>query len=91
LVLMPDDTIAQAVIGMERLRAAIEALAIPHARRRPPGVMTLSIGIAGWTPELDETTAQVLGAADLALYAAKEHGRNRVVAPGRSSSEIRRL
>jgi two-component system chemotaxis response regulator CheY len=82
LILLPDDTPERALVGMERLRAAIEGLAIPHAGRRPPGIVTLSIGIAGWHPEVDETPAQVLEAADVALYTAKQHGRNRVVAPG---------
>jgi diguanylate cyclase (GGDEF)-like protein len=82
LILMPDATPDRAVVGMERLRASVERLAIPHAGRIPPGVITLSIGIAGWHPEHDESPAQVLEAADVALYTAKEHGRNRVVAPG---------
>ena len=82
LILMPDDTPDRAVVAMERLRLAIETLAIPHSGRRPPGVVTLSIGIAAWFPESGETPAQVLEAADSALYVAKQHGRNRVVAPG---------
>lgn len=82
LILMPDTTPDRAVVGMERLRAGIERLAIPHAGRVPPGTLTLSIGIAGWHPEQDETPAQVFEASDVALYASKEHGRNRVVAPG---------
>jgi diguanylate cyclase (GGDEF)-like protein len=91
LILLPDETAERAVVGMERLRGAIEALAIPHASRRPPGVVTMSIGIASWNREADATPAQVLEAADSALYAAKQHGRNRVVAPGRAVSEFRRL
>ena len=91
LILLPDATAELALVGMERLRLAIEDLAIPHASRRPPGVITMSIGIAGWHPETDETPAQVLEAADTALYAAKQHGRNRVVAPGRHVPEFPRL
>jgi diguanylate cyclase (GGDEF)-like protein len=91
LILLPDETADRALVAMERLRGAIEALAIPHAGRRPPGVITLSIGIAGWGPDHDETPAQVLEAADSALYAAKQHGRNRVLAPGRHVSEFPRL
>ena len=82
LILMPDATPHGAVAGMERLRAGIEALAIPHAGRVPPGIVTISIGISGWQAGDDRSTAQVLEAADVALYAAKQHGRNRVVAPG---------
>jgi len=88
LILMPDDTPDRAVVAMERLRLAIETLAIPHAGRRPPGVVTLSIGIAGWFPQHGQTPAQVLEAADAALYVAKQHGRNRVVAPGVDRSFI---
>ena len=91
LILLPDDSAEQAVIGMERLRGAIQDLAIPHASRRPPGVVTLSIGVAEWDPDQNETPAQVLAAADVALYAAKQHGRNRVVAPARPAAEVRRI
>jgi diguanylate cyclase (GGDEF)-like protein len=82
LILLPDATPEGAIVGMERLRAGIEGLAIPHAGRVPPGIMTISIGISGWDPALRRNPAQVLEAADVALYAAKQHGRNRVVAPG---------
>jgi two-component system chemotaxis response regulator CheY len=88
LVVLPDATAAQALVGMERLRRAVEALAIPHAGRIPPGIVTLSIGIASWHAERDETPTQVLDAADVALYAAKAHGRNRVVAPGVNSALV---
>jgi diguanylate cyclase (GGDEF)-like protein len=91
LILLPDETVAETLVGMERLRGAIEGLAIPHSGRRPPGVVTMSIGVAEWHPENEETTAEVLEAADSALYRAKEHGRNRVVAPGRPVSEFPRL
>jgi two-component system chemotaxis response regulator CheY len=88
LILLPEDTPEGALVGMERMRNAIEALAIPHAGRRPPGIVTISIGIASWHPTLDETVAQVLEAADVALYAAKQHGRNRVVAPGVDTTSV---
>ena len=82
LILMPDVRPDGAIVGMERLRAGIEQLAIPHAGRVPPGIITISIGIAAWQAGDHTTPAQVLEAADVALYAAKQHGRNRVVAPG---------
>jgi len=82
LILMPDVRAEGAVVCMERLRAGIERLAIPHAGREPRGVVTISIGIAGWEAGDEKSPAQILEAADAALYAAKQHGRNRVVAPG---------
>jgi len=51
--------------------------------------MTISIGIAGWDPAVPRNPAQVLEVADVALYAAKQHGRNRVVAPGLEARSTR--
>ncbi len=82
LILLPDESPSGAVVAMERLRAAIEALAIPYSRHPRPGIVTISIGIAGYDTERDESAAEILQAADAALYRAKQHGRNRVVAPG---------
>ena len=89
LILLPDVAPEGAIVGMERLRTAIERLAIPHAGRVPPGIMTISIGIAGWDPAVPRNPAQVLEVADVALYAAKQHGRNRVVAPGLEARSTR--
>jgi diguanylate cyclase (GGDEF)-like protein len=66
----------------ERLRAAIKVLEIPSARR-----ITASFGVAE-CPTDAQTAADVLKAADVALYEAKRNGRDRVVAiePPRSNS-----
>jgi diguanylate cyclase (GGDEF)-like protein len=66
----------------ERLRAAIKVLEIPTARR-----ITASFGVAE-CPTDAHTAAEVLKAADVALYEAKRNGRDRVVAmePPRSNS-----
>lgn len=67
---------AQAVA--ERIRKAIEALRITHAGS-PNGVVTISAGVAALVPQLpDSLPAELLEAADQALYAAKSAGRNRV-------------
>jgi diguanylate cyclase (GGDEF)-like protein len=74
LVLLPEQTIESAVLAAERLRAAVEALAIAHPAG---GVVTISAGVAG----LDDPScepAQVFELADQALYRAKADGRNRV-------------
>lgn len=75
-VLLPETSLAGATILAERMRGALSeavALACPEV-----GLLTLSLGVAG----LEGANPQVdawLHAADLALYAAKREGRNRVV------------
>jgi diguanylate cyclase (GGDEF)-like protein len=58
----------------ESLRAAVEALNIPHCRSRY-GVVTVSIGLACELP-IAGTEAAMLQNADAALYSAKENRRN---------------
>jgi len=66
----------------ERLRMAIKSLEIPRA-----GGMTASFGVAE-CPSDAQTAADILKAADVALYEAKRNGRDQVVAlqPPRSNS-----
>jgi diguanylate cyclase (GGDEF)-like protein/PAS domain S-box-containing protein len=61
----------------ESLRAAVEALNIPHCRSSH-GVVTVSIGLACELP-IAGSEAAMLQNADAALYSAKENGRNRAV------------
>jgi diguanylate cyclase (GGDEF)-like protein len=58
---------------------AIKALQLPHAKS-PNGILTVSIGVAAWTPLAGEAPQALLHAADQALYRAKQLGRNRVEA-----------
>ena len=60
----------------ERLRMAIKALEIPRA-----GHITGSFGVAE-CPTDAQTSADILKAADIALYDAKRNGRDQVVAMG---------
>lgn len=73
VMLLPDTDCNGAVAAAEKIRAAVAALAIPGVDRD----ITISIGIAV-IPEHAGDAEGVLRAADRALYAAKEHGRNRV-------------
>ncbi|MGB0671111.1 MAG: GGDEF domain-containing response regulator, partial [Rhodospirillales bacterium] len=62
----------------ERIRAGIEALAIPHAGSKVAAVVTSSLGVATCLPSPDCTALDLYEAADKALYSAKNGGRNRV-------------
>jgi two-component system cell cycle response regulator len=78
LVLLPSQSLDTARIAAERMRAAVEALAVPHPGLDPPGVVTVSGGVAAFEPERGDGVARLLKRADTALYEAKEGGRNRV-------------
>jgi len=68
-----------AVIAMDRLRVAVADLAVVHADN-PPGVVTISAGVATLRPSDGTSLKEWLGTADAALYRAKDGGRNRVEA-----------
>jgi two-component system, cell cycle response regulator len=78
LTVLPDQDRARAAIAADRLRQAIEALAIAHEANAPHGVVTISLGLAELTPEVLKSVDMALKEADAALYRAKEDGRNRV-------------
>jgi diguanylate cyclase (GGDEF)-like protein len=75
-LVMPDTHIAGAVIAAERVRAAVEELAEPHAASAR-GTVTISIGVASVMPTSYETAEDLVRQADEHLYEAKRAGRNR--------------
>jgi diguanylate cyclase (GGDEF)-like protein len=69
---------AGAVLAAERLRSAVASL--PIATGRTTRTVTLSAGVATYDGGAEwPTTEQLVGAADAALYRAKDAGRNCVV------------
>ncbi|MHB1188353.1 diguanylate cyclase [Thiobacillus sp.] len=76
-VILPETDPDAAARFAERLRAAVEAQPFDVGTGTPLH-LTVSIGVASWPAHAD--TAQALvAAADAAMYAAKQGGRNRVV------------
>jgi diguanylate cyclase (GGDEF)-like protein len=78
-LLLPGLGIERSTALAEDARRAIEDLLIAHAEA-PCGLVTISIGVESLVPEQNQPAADLVEAADRALYAAKRRGRNTVVA-----------
>ncbi|WP_083670544.1 diguanylate cyclase domain-containing protein [Singulisphaera sp. GP187] len=76
-LILPDANIAITREVAERACTAVAALRIPH-EGAARGIVTVSIGIAAIAPSPWATAEQLLEAADVALYQAKNNGRNQV-------------
>lgn len=77
-ILLPDTDVAGAMRIAECAQRAVAELRIPH-QASPNGFVTVSAGVASCpavTPS--DSSAALLRAADLALYAAKAAGRNAI-------------
>jgi diguanylate cyclase (GGDEF)-like protein len=76
-VVLPDVDEEGALHVAERIRNAVETLAIPHAKSGGFQVVTISLGVAVSLDGQGEFE-KLFQRADLALYAAKDGGRNQV-------------
>jgi diguanylate cyclase (GGDEF)-like protein len=78
VLVLPEQTLETGLIATDRMRGAVQQLAIPHAAAGSGGVLTLSAGVAAFSPGEATTAEELLKRADAALYRAKSAGRNRV-------------
>jgi len=82
VTLLPGADANAALMLGESVRAAIQAIGLEHAGNPPAGILTASVGVATMTPVPDGDEyqpADLVAAADAALYEAKHGGRNQVV------------
>lgn len=75
--ILPDTDSKGAVLLGENMRRAVEADAIAHSGSSVAPVVTVSVGVAVARPKRGGDQSTLIQAADRALYAAKEQGRNR--------------
>jgi diguanylate cyclase (GGDEF)-like protein len=75
MVLLPDTNIEIAMEAAERIRRAIFTNVVRSSSNMLP--VSVTIGIAGW--RVGESLEATIHRADLALYAGKHAGRNRVM------------
>jgi two-component system chemotaxis response regulator CheY len=81
LIVLPEQTTETTRVAVERIRSAVEQLAIRHAAG-PAGVVTVSAGLGAYHPGDAVTVEELLERADVPLYRAKSAGRNRVADHG---------
>ena len=78
IAMLPSTDAVGAKIVAERLRASVEALAIPHAASSCGHVVTITAGFASLRPANDLSMDRLIAVADGALLRAKAQGRNRI-------------
>ena len=80
MLILPNTDLEGAIQLGEIVRAAVESLAIEHKHSSVSGFVTVSIGCATVTPNENKSASikELVYQADIALYQAKQLGRNRV-------------
>lgn len=77
-VVLPNTVLDGAMQVAEKLRQAIEALQIENKGSEVVKVITVSIGVCCVVPAKDDQLEDLRKCSDIALYDAKESGRNKV-------------
>lgn len=75
-VILPNTNLNGALRVAERIQQAIHRLQIAHPDSAASPFVTISLGITGTVPTIPHSIEDLISAADQALYAAKERGRN---------------
>ena len=75
-IVLPNTPLVGAQHVAERIRQRVEALQRPHKNSQVSNWVTLSLGIASLIPNPGSSPEELLKTADIALYKAKENGRN---------------
>ncbi|HAP42508.1 MAG TPA: diguanylate cyclase response regulator [Spirochaetaceae bacterium] len=84
--ILPDASEAAAAQLAERMRLAVQSLALEHAAGSTGRVVTISVGLAGIKPDREHKFETLIELADQALYRAKKTGKNRVCVYGDPSN-----
>jgi diguanylate cyclase (GGDEF)-like protein len=88
-ILLADTDGVMATSVAERLRQRVEGLNLKHPNSTASPYVTVSIGVSGFVPKVDQPEHDLISQADLALYMAKEDGRNRVMRYDPVGNEVR--
>lgn len=77
-VLLPGSDARGAMYIAETIRNCVEARGMEHRASMVSECVTVSIGVCSRIPRVGQKTKEMLYEADMALYTAKQLGRNRV-------------
>lgn len=89
-VILPNTPLDGAMNVAEAIRESLQDEHIAHKGSEISQFLTVSIGVACLVPDRNSAAAELIAAADNALYRAKGEGRNRVVSapvPVRSTAQ----
>jgi diguanylate cyclase (GGDEF)-like protein len=75
--ILPETDFASAMAIAIDLEQRVRAKGIPHADSEVAGVVTISLGVAGWEAGATVEAGTLLAESDLQLYQAKHAGRGR--------------
>ena len=78
VVVAPGTDMPGVLLLAERIRQAVQDLALPHPDSPTEPVVTISLGCAAIMPDPGQSWQELVTLADEALYRAKAQGRNRV-------------
>ena len=78
LIVLPEQDLASTAAAMERVRSAVEGLAITHAPGTRLPVLTISVGMASVELTGERSVRDAIASADKALYGVKAGGGNAV-------------
>jgi len=79
LMILPNTPLDGAVKVAETIQKELETLEIPHGKSEISEFVNCSMGIASIIPKNEIDIADLIKSADLALYKAKDQGRNQIV------------
>ena len=83
MVVLPKTSLHIAQQIAERIRRTVQKAPFPYEDKQPLGTLTASFGVASF-PDHATTADELIRKADVALYAAKRQGKNRVCLYGES-------
>jgi diguanylate cyclase (GGDEF)-like protein len=79
VAVLPDTGMDGALRVAEKLRSAVETLNILHKNSPVKGTVTISLGVSFCSPARDSNSDMLINESDIALYQAKDAGRNKIV------------